>query len=322
MGIYEKHDIYWNYILFCVLYSIAHASVDAVLAYSTAELGNIIGSNGSFCLYIFYTASALLLAKPVLRYFGAKNSLFIGLCGLLLYVFSFVLSIQLPRYASIVFTIGASIGGLGAGLLWTAQGSYYSRNALIYSTIKNSKDSIVKIEEGYDHCIIQFASIFAGIYLTIESVYKVFATIVYLSYHGEKDNFQWKNTVFSLYAISAYISVVFFGLFVSRLSLKESLLTNVSHTASNATSALNDMHRSDDKSSVRFHSSRISSTVSNEEDNTAHEQSNFYTSKRRFLSTMRSGFDDMILVMKAISREPLLQLMIPYQVSVCLHDFC
>lgn len=37
---------YRNYIRFCVLYSITHATCDGVLAFSTAELGPVVGSYG------------------------------------------------------------------------------------------------------------------------------------------------------------------------------------------------------------------------------------------------------------------------------------
>lgn len=117
----DSRSLYWNYILFCLLYSTAHGAVDAVLAYSSAELGTVTGSNASSALYVLYTLCALLLAKPVLRRLGPKHSIFCGLCGMLAYVASFFIAIQTPEYADVIFTLGGVCGGLGAGLLWPAQ---------------------------------------------------------------------------------------------------------------------------------------------------------------------------------------------------------
>jgi fucose permease len=65
-----------------------------------------------------------------LRYLGCKNGVLYGLCGLLCYVTSFFLAFIFPSVAYEVFIIGACIGGLGAGILWTSQGEYYSINAV------------------------------------------------------------------------------------------------------------------------------------------------------------------------------------------------
>ena len=117
----DSSSLFRNYILFCLLYSTAHGAVDAVLAYSTTELGDTAGSNGSFALYILYTVSALLLAKPVLRKLGPKYAIFCGLCGMLVYVASFFIAIQTPSHANAIFTTGGICGGFGAGMLWPAQ---------------------------------------------------------------------------------------------------------------------------------------------------------------------------------------------------------
>jgi hypothetical protein len=103
--------LFINYLLFCILFSITHATVDAVLAFSSAELGTGLGSSAGFSLYIGYTVSALLFAKPVLNQLESKNSVLLGLTGLLLYVLSFFIAVWIPNI-SFVFIIGASLGGI------------------------------------------------------------------------------------------------------------------------------------------------------------------------------------------------------------------
>ena len=114
------NKLFWNYLIFCLLYSSAHGTVDAVLAFSSAELGSTNGSNGGFILYIFYTSSALLLAKPVLGLFGPKSSVLFGLVGMLCYVASFFMALQSHTTnddTAYIFMFGAVFGGIGAGFL-------------------------------------------------------------------------------------------------------------------------------------------------------------------------------------------------------------
>lgn len=198
----DGKSLYWNFILFSLLYSIAHATVDAVLAFSAAELGSSIGSYGGFALYICYTGSAFFLAKPVLGVLSSKTSVFLGLLGLLCYVGSFFLAILFPRFSLEIFVSGASVGGIGAGVLWTAQGSYYASNSKWYSHCHQK-------EFGVTNSI--FASIFSGVYLGIEAAFKFLATFVYLVQGG---NSSWKAVIFGFYTAISFVSIVLFWYFI------------------------------------------------------------------------------------------------------------
>lgn len=198
-----------NFVLFCLLFSIAHATVDGVLAFSAAELGASLGSDGSSSLYFFYTFSALLFAKPALRAFGAKRVVLLGLVGLLCYVSSFFLALCVPGTSS-VFLLGASIGGIGAGFLWTAQGSYYSINARAYAFANNDADSSA--------ALANFASIFASSYLLLETLFKLFATIIYLAKDRQGS---WKAVVFGSYVTAAFCAIVAFSVCVKNLALHQ-----------------------------------------------------------------------------------------------------
>ena len=193
-----------NFIVFCIMYSIAHATVDGVLAFSAAELGASVGSDGSSLLYFFYTFASLLAARPAVRLYGAKRTVLIGLVGLLCYVSTFFIAIS--GGSSAVFLIGASVGGVGAGLLWTGQGSYYSINARAYAFAKQHSSSSA--------ALANFASIFASTYLLLETLFKMFATIIYLA--KDRDG-AWKSTVFGLYMSAAFVSTICFALMVKNL---------------------------------------------------------------------------------------------------------
>lgn len=189
-----------NFWLFCIFYSVIHGAVDAVLAFSAAELGTNLGSLGGTVLYVFYTCSALLIAKPCLQYFESKNTVFLGLVGLLIYVLGFFLAILVPSAAPILFLSGCAIGGIGAGFLWTGQGSYYTLNATYYALAANSSRP---------EAITNFAGIFAGAYLSFETVYKFLGTFVFVVV-GIASSSAWQPILFGIYTATALISTIFF----------------------------------------------------------------------------------------------------------------
>jgi hypothetical protein len=108
--------------------------------------------------------------------------------------------------AKFVFVTGAAIGGMGAGILWTSQGSYYTINAEIYSRLSFLPEVLV---------LNNFAAIFSIFYLSFETGFKVLATLVF--YYNEKEDngpsYSWRPVVFGLYTVSAFIAVVSFYLF-------------------------------------------------------------------------------------------------------------
>lgn len=219
----KAKKLYYNYILFCIFYSIAHGTVDGVLAYATAELGSNLGADSGFALYITYTLSALLVAKPILRYYGCKRSVFIGLCGMLCYVTSFFLAVIIKPLSYPIFMTGASAGGVCAGILWTAQGDYYSKNAYQYAIASDKKVKEVTIN---------FASIFCVVYLFFETAFKILATAIFVA---DKNDDNWRSIVFGVYAISALLSVVAFQLNVSNLKITDSHVGNSRSSINNTT---------------------------------------------------------------------------------------
>lgn len=189
-----------NFWWFCIFYSVIHGAVDAVLAFSSAELGTNLGSLGGTVLYAFYTSSALLLAKPCLQLCEAKSTVFFGLIGLLVYVTGFFFAILFPEASSIFFLSGCAVGGIGAGLLWTGQGSYYTLNASFHAMATKSSRS---------ETITHFAGIFAGTYLSFETLYKFIGTFVFIVV-GMSSSGAWQPALFGIYTTTAFVSTLFF----------------------------------------------------------------------------------------------------------------
>jgi MFS family permease len=204
-----------NFYLFSLFYSLVHAAVDCVLAFSSAELGTSLGSYGGFVLYIFYTFSSLFLAKPILSFFiSSKIVILLGLLGMFCYVVGFYFSLLFLEWKYVFFLIGAAVGGIGAGFLWTAQSVYYTMNATLFSYHKN---------ENKVNSIYQFAAIFAIFYLLLEAILQFTSTFIFWIYsHSttadddeKKDDFKsWRPLVFGIYTTIAFICLIFFYCFI------------------------------------------------------------------------------------------------------------
>lgn len=203
----SNRNLHWNFIAFSILFSITHASVDCVLSFTSSELGSIIGSYSGFLLYATYTITALLFSKLSLKMFTSKFCVFFGLVTLLIYIFTFMISLFFTEQAMVVFLIGAALGGVGAGVLWTAQGSYYSLSATQYAIASGQDD--VKIKN-------YFSAIFAISYLSLEAALTFFSTAVFsLMAAVDPDSpSAWKLIVFPFYLAIATFAVFGFYYFV------------------------------------------------------------------------------------------------------------
>lgn len=309
-----------DYIIFCILYSVTHATVDAVVAFSTAELGAILGSYGGFALYISYTMTSLLLAKPFLHSVGPKNSLIVSQICSLVYVLSFFISIADSQYAPPVFIIGAIVGGIGAGFMWTAQGAYFSLSARSYSK-----------QAGVDVAVAttNFASIFSGTYLLLESMFGAMATGVYLllmSYNTH--HISWKTLIFGSYSSVALISSLLFWRFVVELSDDSIVPISLEDVDSsvNGQSTHGMISKSNNNESQRSSSfvnvgakSIEEEDLEEEFDNEDHE-SHFYAENKADFDIVNTNpwwemFHDISSVTRALLFWRPLQLLMSYQIS-------
>jgi hypothetical protein len=131
-----------HFVYFCAVFSVVPGCAVASLAVSSAVLGPA-GTTQSAFLFASYTLSALLVATPITQRWGPKWSMTAGMALLCLYVASFVLASaslgQDPeaevlehrshRFVAGILCAGAVLGGIGAGVLWTAAGVHLARAA-------------------------------------------------------------------------------------------------------------------------------------------------------------------------------------------------
>eukprot|EP01062_Namystynia_karyoxenos_P078646 TRINITY_DN8137_c0_g1_i1.p1 TRINITY_DN8137_c0_g1~~TRINITY_DN8137_c0_g1_i1.p1 ORF type:complete len:576 (+),score=129.23 TRINITY_DN8137_c0_g1_i1:97-1824(+) len=167
-------EILGSFALMSVSFSINHGAVTGSVALASSVLGSSLGGSGAGTLYLMYTLSALLVAKPLVRRLGEKKALLAGLLLYSVYLASFLGAFLCsgadhqdgdgqPLCSWIIFNGGSAIGGFAAGFYWTAQGAYYSGAADLWAKAKG-----VSPEEGN----ARLAGIFATIFLTLELTVK------------------------------------------------------------------------------------------------------------------------------------------------------
>ncbi len=83
----QGKNLYRNFVLMCLAFSLNHGAVVSCLAYATAELGNDLGSTSSGILYTCYALTALLASKPFVASLGPKYALLAGVTGTLRLLF-------------------------------------------------------------------------------------------------------------------------------------------------------------------------------------------------------------------------------------------
>lgn len=190
----EADQLYRNFIMMCTAFSFNHGSVVSCLAYASTELGSSLGGVGSGALYVCYSLTAFLIAKPIVTMVGPKNGLLLGVSGYCVYIGGFLFAIVIPAIAWPVFILACSIGGVAGGLLWPSQGRYFARNAKLYS--EKSQTPVDKVNS-------TFAALFAATYLGLEMVTKTLATIIFILAPDYAD-----YLVFAVYTIIAVLSVL------------------------------------------------------------------------------------------------------------------
>jgi MFS family permease len=195
----ESSDaLYRNFILMCCAFACNHGCVVSCLAYASSELGDTLGGYGSGTLYVFYALTALLFSKPVTSILGPKNGLLVGMGGYCIYVGAFLVAVLTGGSVIgwIVFLFSAAVGGISGGILWTAQGKYFSKSSQLYAQATSEEVTNVNA---------RFAAIFATAYLGFEMVTKGISTLLFLfTEHADAVVF----SVYSVLAVSACLVMV------------------------------------------------------------------------------------------------------------------
>ena len=142
----------------------------ACLSLATSQFGST-GAWQSGILYLTYTTSALLGATYIVKQLGSRDSLLLGMGLYCLYVACFwIATIVVEEEQQVLAAyVGAAIGGVGAGFLWTAQGAYFTQAAEEHSRL---------LQQPLATSTASLAGIFAFLYLAEEVGLRLLSTVV------------------------------------------------------------------------------------------------------------------------------------------------
>jgi len=184
-----------NFVLMSVLFSANHGCVGACLSLATSRLGST-GAWQSGILYLSYTLSSVLGATWVVKKFGSRDAIMIGMGLYCSYVGCFWFATRMNdedqvEFQKFIAYVGATIGGIGGGFLWTSQGAYFSKAA---------EDHANQLRQSLSISTSSFAGIFAFLYLSEELVLRLLSTILV-------GHFPWEF-IFGFYTFVAITATV------------------------------------------------------------------------------------------------------------------
>lgn len=208
-GLTSKTRVLLNFVTMAVAFSINHACATTLIALASSEFPADLASLSTGTLYGVYTLSALLISTGVVEKVGPKYSLCIGVFGYCAYVGSFLVAEIIAARTKVdgntsndtdtdtdglglgadgsdngysgsaraVVILGSAISGLGAGLLWTAQGQYFESSArLLAARTGEKKEAVTGM----------LAGLFTAIYLSFEVALKLLSSMVQLNEHKQR----------------------------------------------------------------------------------------------------------------------------------------
>jgi MFS family permease len=178
-----------NFFLMSVLLATVPAAALACLALATAQLGSVVAWQSGI-LYLTYTLSAVLGATYVVKRYGSRDALITGMTLYCMYVGCFFLATMLTSWKRPLALTGAAFGGVGSGIMWTAQGTYLTQSAEAYALASDIH---------WDDSTSKLAGIFAFILLAEETALDLLSTV--LAQWG----IPWIN-IFALFAVLALLS--------------------------------------------------------------------------------------------------------------------
>lgn len=162
----DKHDLRSEFFRMSVVLAIGHGTATTPLVYASSVLDPKVAYLCNGTLYSFMLLSSLLFAVPTVGRFGHRGSLVISLGLYSVYVGSFSLATMLPTpfMQGALFIPGSICAGLAAGILWTAQGGYFSHCGATIAREEKQPRELVNS---------QLATQFAFYYLLFEVLSKV-----------------------------------------------------------------------------------------------------------------------------------------------------
>jgi hypothetical protein len=165
-----------NFAFMSLCFALNHACIVGCLTLSTALLGPKLGNVQASVLYAAYTLTALLLAAGIVQTTGAKHALVGSTFAFCCYPASFFLGIVIRSNIArnLVVCAGALVGGIAAGILFTAYGTYFATACARFVEEPLQRQRGTTMQQATS----VFSGVFASIYLLCETLFKVLATLI------------------------------------------------------------------------------------------------------------------------------------------------
>ena len=179
-----------NFCFMAVLFGFNHGTAVSCMALATARLGSI-GALQAGLTYLCYTLSALLGATYIVKKLGSRNAMILGMMHYCVYIFCFFIATSSPQDERAASLTGAIFGGIGAGVLWVAQGSYFYDSAKQHAVVMSQE---VTISTSY------LAGIFGFILLSFETILRALSSVLIFFV-------SWKD-IFGIYTAITVITTV------------------------------------------------------------------------------------------------------------------
>jgi len=162
-----------RFITASVAIAVLQGCVVTLISYSSILLGEQLGglTNGTFFAVFLFTS--LFLSASVVEIVGSKWSLIAAMAFKTIFVGSFITGSENKAEQWPSSVVGALFGGIGIGVLWTAQGVYFG------ATAKGLAQ-----QQGFpsDQATTWVCAIFASIQLTVEFVIRISASLLIRSH--------------------------------------------------------------------------------------------------------------------------------------------
>jgi hypothetical protein len=173
-----------NFYTMALLFSANRGCAVAGLSLATARLG-AVGAWQSGVLSFSYMASTVLGATYIVKRFGGRNAMVTGMFLYCTYVGCFWAALRFPEIEAPVALSGAAVGGLGAGLIWTAQGTYMAQAAKLHAkeSFQDVTSATTSLAGGFafvylisEVCLRLMSTALAG-FFTWESIFGIYTGI-------------------------------------------------------------------------------------------------------------------------------------------------
>lgn len=160
-------------------------------------MGADLGTWQTGTLYLTYSLSAVTGAPYLVQRLGSRNGILAGLVTYCIYVTAFLIASLVPDETKWPVTIlGAAIGGIGGGMLWTAQGKYFVSVSAAYAySARISTPAATSYLGG----------LFAFFYLYEEVLMKVLVSVIIESESDSDDSNAWL-VVFTAYTVISMLA--------------------------------------------------------------------------------------------------------------------